>query len=514
MDNIDFTSIKLKKIGETFAGEFYSGLANSFLELKPYSFSKDEKKLIDVLKKVIVGGTPFYEIDSIAGLPKDFSDSFRDKITSVIELEDAFQKLPRKEVFQKIVSDLSVLLQPVKFVSDKRALAEEILHSAIGLKRLSFFYLDDDFEELMINSLDSIFIFHKKYGMCRVNITLGQKEFESILDRIANSAGKKFNSKNPLIDARLPDGSRVNATYSEVSPKGHSLTIRKFYPIPITMLDLIEHNVLSSEVAAFLWTMSDGFGVNPKNILIIGGTASGKTTFLNTLSNFIRLNERVISIEDTLELSLLGRSNWVQLEAKHSIEGEVTMDELLKNSLRMRPDRLVVGEVRGKEAMTLFSAMDNGHNGCLGTLHANNAKEAIIKLQERPFLVPQVMLPLIDLVVVLQRNYSREKGIVRRVKQITEVTNMDRQVLLANIFEYDQALDLIKSTPTPSHLMEVFASENSMTKNEVKTEIETRQLILEWMLDKGVRKPEEVLEVIQSYYYDPKKVLSMVYSKK
>ena len=329
-----------------------------------------------------------------------------------------------------------------------------------------------------------------------------------MLQRIANTVRKEFNSDNPLLDARLPDGSRVNATYNIVSPKGISLTIRKFLNIPLTVLDLIKSKALTPEVASFLWLMVDGFGFFPKNILITGGTASGKTTFLNTLSNFIRLEDRIISIEDTLELSLLDRENWIALEAKHSGK-EITMGDLLKNALRMRPDRLIVGEVRSKDAQTLFTAMDNGHTGCLCTVHSNNARELIIKLQEHPFDVPKSMLPLVDLIIVMKKVYIRGKGVWRGVSQISEVTRMESKVLLANVYETNKNDGLVRSN-IPSYVVEKLAEEMDITKNELKKEMETRRLILEWLIEKNVEKPLEVLEFIQSYYYNPEKVLSLI----
>jgi flagellar protein FlaI len=291
-----------------------------------------------------------------------------------------------------------------------------------------------------------------------------------------------------------------------------SLTVRKFSQIPLTILDLIENKTISSELASFLWVLVDGGGNFQKNILIVGGTASGKTTLLNVLANFSRLHERIVSIEDTLEISLLSRDNWVALEAKSNSGEEITMDDLLKNSLRMRPDRIIVGEVRGKEALTLFTAMDNGHAGCMGTIHANNAREAVVKLQERPFLVPSTMIPLVDLIVVIQRFYSKESGIKRRITEISEVSRMDNKVLLGNIYDYDDSLGQIKRTEVPSRIMDILSNQLSMTKNDLKKEIETRQLILDWMIEKNIRKPNEVLEFIQSYYYRPDKVLQMIKS--
>ncbi|MDD3083629.1 MAG: ATPase, T2SS/T4P/T4SS family [Candidatus ainarchaeum sp.] len=505
---MDFNEVRLEKLSESALGVFYKGLTNNFYDLKNINLSEEENIFALFLENLIQRKASFSELQNF-NVPENFLNDFRENIVSVIELNGLLEKIPSKKIFISLLESLIRLISKVNFVSDKALFSEIVLHNSIGLKQLSFFSLEKDFEELMINSLDEVFVFHKDFGFCKTNIVLDEKKFNNILQRIAQSVGKDFNKSNPLLDARLPDGSRVNATMDNVSAKGISLTIRKFSTIPLTIIDLIKDNILSVESAAFLWLMVDGFGINPKNILVIGGTASGKTTLLSILTNFIRLSERVISIEDTLELSLLDRKNWVALEAKHSKDEEINMDDLLKNALRMRPDRIIVGEVRGNEALTLFTAMDNGHAGCLGTIHANNARESINKLSERPFDVPKSHLALIDLIVVMKKIYSKNKGVSRHVSQIAEVSKMDDKILLANVFELNNSI--LSRTNLPSHIIEEFALENSMEKNDLKKEIETRQLVLSWMIENNIHKPKEVLEVIQSYYFDSEKVLSSIY---
>jgi archaeal flagellar protein FlaI len=506
-----FTELRLEKIDDTVTGTIYRGLTHNFFELNEEALPEEEAKLAVILQRVIERKSPLSELSHQEALPKDFPEKFREEIISVVEMNSLLEKIPSKKTFLQLLESLIRLIVPIEKIQNKALFAETVLHNSVGLKQLAFFSLEKNFEELMVNSLDEVFIFHKKYGMCKANLKINEKVFMNIVQRIAYSIGKDFNEINPLLDARLPDGSRVNATFDNVSPQGISLTIRKFASIPLTILNLIKNNTISSEAAAFLWLMSEGFGVNPKNIIISGGTASGKTTMLSVLSNFIRLSERVVSIEDTLELDLLDRENWVALEAKHSKGELIEMDDLLKNCLRMRPDRIIVGEVRGKEALTLFTAMDNGHAGCLGTVHANSSREAISKLEEAPFNVPKPMLALIDLIVVMQRTYSKEEGMNRRVVQISEISRMENKILLADVFEFRDGR--LQRSEVPSHLIEEFANQNSMSKNEIKKELETREIILNWLIEKDVKKAEEVLEVIQSYYFDSQKVLSMIESE-
>jgi len=505
---MQFTQVKLKLLENNSFADIHQGLANNFYSPKAPIFSDKEKNLADFLVKEIQKGSVFRK--KFEGLPEDFNDEFLDEVVSYIQLNFISEKLPSKKDFDFLLTTLKNLAVQIKFIVNKELFSAYVLYNAIGLKQLSFFSLDEDLEELMVNSPQNIFVFHKKYGMCRTNINLNEKELTDIIQKIAFTIGREIGGKNAVLDARLPDGSRVNATISELSPTGATLTIRKFSTIPLTILDLIENNTLSSEAAAFLWLMVEGFGVSPQNIIIAGGTACGKTTFLNILSNFIRLNERVISIEDTIELSLLARENWVALESRSNPNAEVLMDSLLKNAMRMRPDRLIVGEVRGEEALSLFNAMDTGHEGCLGTIHANNAREAVIKLQEKPLLVPQSMIPLLDMIVIMQRRYSKEKGMQRRVTQIVELSRMNDKVLFGNLFDFDEKSDLLKRTAISGILLEKIAQSNSISKLEVMNEIVVRRKILEWMIKEEIKKPLEVLEVIDTYYYNPEKVLKTI----
>jgi flagellar protein FlaI len=356
-----FSSAKLRKLSSNSFADIFAGLSVNFYDVKGVAFSDKEQAFADFLLKQISKGSALKK--SFDGVSDDVLDSFFEEVLSFIEVEGLRDKVASRKVFVSLLESMIKAVSGVKFVQDKALFSEFVLHSSIGLKKLAFFSLDDELEELMINSPDNIFVFHKKYGMCKTNVFVDEKFLTDLIQKIAVTVGREFDSKNALLDARLPDGSRVNATLSELSPTGATLTIRKFSSIPLTILDLIDNGTLSADAAAFLWLIADGLGRYPQNLLVAGGTASGKTTLLNVLSNFVRLNERVVSIEDTIELSLLGRENWVALEARNSVGSEVTMDSLLKNSMRMRPDRIIVGEVRGPEALTLFTAMDTGHQG-------------------------------------------------------------------------------------------------------------------------------------------------------
>jgi flagellar protein FlaI len=496
--------------------EVYDGFPYKLYEIKETGFDDSQRVLAKYLSQIIDRTLSVGEVAERLKSKRalDFLEEFNSEIVQVIEVNEFLTKLPSNKEFSELSVKLTEILKkyyPKLERPDK--LAEHILSTAIGFGKLSPLLEDPFLEEIMVNGFQrNVFVFHKRFGMCKTNIQLDASEVTSIINKIALSVGKKFSENDPLLDARLPDGSRANATYETVTPFGHSLTIRKFTTMPLSIIDLIANNTITAELSAFLWLMVEGMNVEPMNILIIGGASSGKTTLMNALSTFIRYNDRIISIEDTLELDLGSRENWIQMESRPKIRNveAVTMDDLLKNALRMRPDRLVVGEVRGEEAQTLFVAMDTGHRGILGTMHANTAREMLLRLMSPPMSVPQSMLALLDIAVVMFRMYDRKRGLIRRVKEVAELERMEQKVLLANIYEWDKSTDSIRRTDIPPRSMDKLAEKVGLSKMELKSEMLIRQRILEWMLQNNIRKNTEVERVIQEFYLNPKSILDKV----
>ncbi|HDY74712.1 MAG TPA: CpaF family protein, partial [Euryarchaeota archaeon] len=294
----------------------------------------------------------------------------------------------KKKVFTVKVMELINRHYPEIKQATKLWFATFIVQDMIGYGILDPLLSNDDLEEVMLIATHvPVYVYHRKHGMCKTNIIFENSEKAiKIISRIARAVGRRVDASTPLLDARLKDGSRVNATVAPISLGGPSLTIRKFKADPFTVVDIINFNTLSFDLAAFLWLAIDGYEVKPANILVSGGTGSGKTTTLNCLGSFIPQTNRVLSIEDTAELQL-PVNHWVRLETRPpNIEGtgEITMERLLRNTLRMRPDRIIVGEVRGPEANTLLTAMNTGQSGSMGTLHANNSRETITRLVNKP----------------------------------------------------------------------------------------------------------------------------------
>ena len=494
----------------------FNGFPYNFYELKEPILDVNEQALSKGLAGAISGKDASSEIQRYyPKATRAFITEFNEKIIREITLSGALERFPTAQFSHSLRKNFIVLIKKY-FLEMKRVeeIVDGVIDATIGYGFIAPLLRDAELEEVMINSPRSpVFVFHRKSGMCKTNIPIVREEIiERLVQKIAKTIEKKFDAENPLLDARLPDGSRVNATFKLVSPMGFSITIRKFTEVPYSVIDLIENGTMTSELAAFLWVMVEGFNIEPMNIIVTGGSSSGKTTTRNALSTFIRHSDRIISIEDTLELDFGSRENWVPLESKPATASKalVSMDDLLKNALRMRPDRIILGEVRGEEAQTLFTAMDTGHQGSMGTLHSNSAREMILRLQTKPMNVPESMLNLLNLVVVQYKMYSKAKGPIRRVAQVAEITRMDEKVLLSNVFEWDRKLDRLSRTDVPSNIIEFLAEKAGMTKNELKREMLVRQRVLEWMLQHNIKKNDEVEQMIQQYYLDPDSILEDV----
>ena len=390
----------------------------------------------------------------------------------------------------------------------------------LGYGKIGPLMHDENLEEIMVNGINTpVFVVHRTHGMCTTNLSFDNYDhINDIVNWLSHYAGREINEQNPLLDAHMPDGSRANVAIAPAAPYGPALTIRKFKRTPYNIVDLVALGSVSSDLAAFLWICVEGFGLAPMDMLIAGGAGSGKTTLLNALAMFIPKTERIVTVEDTLELNFEFIENWVPLEASPTTAETVkslTMHNLLKNSLRMRPDRVIVGEVRGKEAETLFVAMDIGLDGSMCTLHANNARETTIRLMSEPMNLPIRMIPLLNIIVVMNRIFDRKKGMIRRVTQVAEVSGVERDVVqLGDIYLYDLNADTIKRTDYPIMLIEKIAEKCGITKKRLNTELFIREKVIQYMVSKGISENTDVLNFIQKYHQDPKLILPEIRESK
>jgi len=366
---------------------------------------------------------------------KELDTDVEDDPVKMVELENRVIK----EITEVIDAETDI---PAKDVRDQ--LLKEVLEEALRLGPLEDLLADPEVSEIMVNRWDQIYVERKG------NLTVTERKFLSeqhlmrIIDRIVAPIGRKVDTSTPMVDARLKDGSRVNAIIPPLAINGASLTIRKFPEERMTIKDLTEkHNSLNEQIARFL----EAAVVAKLNILVSGGTGTGKTTLLNILSAFIPDTERIITVEDSAELQMQ-QPHVITLEARPpNIEGkgEITIRDLVKNTLRMRPDRIVVGECRGAEALDMLQAMNTGHDGSLTTIHANSARESLSRLETLVLFtgydlpskaINEQIVGAIDLIVQI----SRFKDGSRKITQVAEVTGMEGSVItMGDIFEYKQA---------------------------------------------------------------------------
>ena len=327
--------------------------------------------------------------------------------------------------------------------ADRDRIARMVFSSLRGLGVLDELLADESITEIMVNGARNIFV-ESKGRLYHVNRTFeSEEQLYNIIQRIVGQGGKEVNPANPIVDTRLPDGSRVNVVVPPISRSGSIVTIRKFSRQPMTIEKLLEYGSVTPEAARFLEKL-----VKAKyNLFISGGTGSGKTTFLNALSNFIPADERIITIEDSAELQIHSIQNLVSLETRNansSGKGEITIRELIRSALRMRPERIIVGEVRGAEALDMLQAMNTGHDGSLSTGHANSTRDMLSRL-ETMVLQGNAGLPLpairqqiasaLDIIIHLSR--LRDKS--RRTMEITEVLGCkDGEIQLNQLFRFEE----------------------------------------------------------------------------
>ena len=393
-------------------------------------------------------------------------------------------------------------------------LSERFLRDIIGYGEIDSLIQDDELEEIMIIGTGKpIFVYHRKYGMMKTNIEFeNSQDIRNLIDSIARQINRRIDQESPILDGRLMDGSRINATIPPVTPDGPSLTIRKFKRDPLTVIDLINSRTISLDLAGFFWLCIDGLGVKSANAIISGGTSSGKTTTLNALSAFINPNERIITIEDTLELQI-PHEHVIRMETRPANvenKGELTMNDLVKNSLRQRPDKIIVGEVRSDEAITLFTALNTGHSG-FGTLHSNDARETITRLTNPPMSVPEIMIQAIDFIIMQNRIYTPSGLSFRRISEVAEVVGIEEGTIQLNrIFQWNPETDTIDNVGVTSNTLAQIANLSGRPINSLYREIENRKIVLKHMVNHNIRSVDEVNSIIELYYKKPKKVLNRI----
>ena len=471
---------------------------------------------LDVNIKIVDKGefVPIYEITipGVGDATKVLLLSLRQELLNIVPIDPT--RVEDKEYIQelsgKYVNATNAIIDrylPGTSESTKRVLIAYVTNLMLGLGDLEAPLSDDNLEEIAVNNAkEEVWVFHKKYGWCKSNMKLqSETAIYDDAEQIGRRVGRQITNLSPLMDAELPDGSRVNATLYPISQKGNTLTIRKFAKNPWTMPALLAAHSVSSDIAGLLWLCIQ----NEISILISGGTASGKTSFLNAMSIFMPANHRVISVEQTRELTLPQYIHWVPMVTRQPNpegKGEVTLYDLMINALRQRPDIMLVGEIRTKQdAETLFEAIHTGH-AVYGTVHADNVSDTIVRLINPPIELPKIMLNAIGGVVSLFRH--RRLGI-RRALEFGEVLRSgDANV----IYRWNMRADSFATVSELTRLGETVALYGGYTMKEIEQDVAEKARVLEWMVKNKVTDVDDAGFLVGMYYKKKDKVLELINS--
>ncbi len=418
-----------------------------------------------------------------------------------------------REVLVKQVQDVLASMNVILDENRRRAIQYYIERDTIGFGKIHALMMDPNVEDLSCDGVKiPLFVYHRdpRFASVRTNVSFSApEELNSFVVKLAQKCNKAISIAEPLFDGSLPDGSRIQATLgTDIARKGSNFTIRKFTEKPLTPTHMLKYKTASPTQMAYLWMAVE----NGMSILVSGGTATGKTAMLNALSLFIRPELKVVSIEDTAELRL-ALPHWIPHVARSPISvrgkiGEVTLFDLLKSSLRQRPDYLVLGEVRGKEAFVLFQQIATGHPA-LATIHAASIPQLIDRLVTPPISLPASLLENVDVIAFL--TLSRLKGAyVRRMDGVLEMVGVKGNRPVTNrVFEWDAPSDKF-NIRKKSIVLGKIAKKSGLTPERVGDELIRRKLVLDWMLERNVTDYKEFSRIISMYYSNPERIMDLV----
>jgi flagellar protein FlaI len=385
----------------------------------------------------------------------------------------------------------------------------------VGFSSIDPLMRDPNIEDISCDGVQrSVYIWHRNYESIETNIQFqDDEELDNMVVKLVHMAGKHVSSAFPIVDASLPGKHRLAVCYRrEVTPFGTAFTIRKFREDPYSIIDLINIGTFSEEMAAYLWICLE----NRASVMVLGGTAAGKTTALNALACLIKPGSKIITIEETAELNL-PHENWISLISRQSYGlggnsiGEVALFDLVKTSMRHRPDILIVGEVRGQEAYVLFQALATGHGG-MCTMHAENLDSALKRLTQKPMDISPAYLPLMNIILSIQRVHlvkNNERKAFRRVLNVNEIADFEDY---REVFKWQPAHDEHIPSFDKSNLLTGISERVGGTKKDLLEELERRKNVLHWMSEHKIRSYKDVAAIIAEYYARPKQIYEKVMS--
>lgn len=420
-----------------------------------------------------------------------------------------------KGKLNQIISDYEIAVNEAEY----NKVLYYIYRNFLGLEIIEPLMQDPEIEDISCDGVKiPIFVFHRKYGSLRTNLMFMEaEELNKFITKLAQRCGKHISVAEPLLDGALPDGSRLQATFSsggDIAMRGSTFTIRKFTKDPLTIIDFMNFGTIPAKIAAYLW-----LAIEFRNsILISGGTATGKTSALNSLCLFLHPEAKIVSIEDTPEIRL-PHEHWIAKVARSGYgaeeegrrRGEISMFDLLKAALRERPDELIVGEVRGEEAYVLFQGMATGHAG-IATIHAESVEAVINRLKTPPINLSPGLLQHLDIILVM--GFSRIKGIdVRRIKDVVEVVGVDVKTgkpITNELFRWVPSGDYFEFASDKSYILNKIVAEKGIPEESIWEELNRRSAVLDWMKKQGIRYYEDVGRIVATYYKDPQEILKRI----
>jgi len=442
-----------------------------------------------------------------------------DRILDILlaEIESPKEEIadPRKffaEEAKKIVDKYRISLGWLPDVSWYKILyhAERDL---VGYGKIDPLMRDPNIEDISCDGVEKpVYIWHRKYESIESNLRFHNDEIlDNTVVKLVHMAGKHVSTAFPIVDASLPGKHRLAVCYRrEITPFGTAFTIRKFREDPYSIIDLINIGTFSEEMAAYFWIALE----NRSSIMVLGGTAAGKTTALNALACLVKPGSKIITIEETAELNL-PHDNWVSLIARQSYGlggssvGEVALFDLVKTSMRHRPDILIVGEIRGQEAYVLFQALATGHGG-MATMHAENLDSAVKRLTSKPMEIAPAYIPLMNIVLSIQRIHlikNGEKKAYRRVINVNEISDYEKY---HTPISWNPTEDIHEAHLDKSVLLTSICQKRGLMKQDLLEEIGKRKDVLHWMREKNIRSYKEVAAIIGEYYARPKQIYDKI----
>jgi len=445
---------------------------------------------------------PYYHLSlpSLTSETKRIIEKLREQIITEIsfDLLDKKQEEQEAHIKDQFKQKILVLLKKNFSELDEKTynfLSNYVVITSLGLAEIEFLLKDPHLEEIVVNNAkEPAWVYHRNFGWLKTNVKFNdENRIRHFSTMIGRNVDKGITLLNPLLDAHLETGDRVNATLAPITSKGNTITIRKCSEKPGTIVDFLKNKTIDFSVAAIIW-LAIQFELS---ILIVGGTGSGKTSILNVICNFFPPNQRILSVEDTLELRLPSNLHWVPMQSRlpnPEGKGEITMLDCVINTLRMRPDRIIVGEVRReKEVEVMFEAMHTGHS-VYTTFHASNVQEAVARLTNPPINLPRNLLSSLGLGVVQNRN--RRNG-MRMTFQVAEIASDGSPRIL---MQHDMLNDTMVNVAEPQAFFQTLNLFSGMSKEDIYQDIQEKILVLKWMVKNDIKDVNEIGLIISDYY--------------